>query len=250
MSNKNALLTKLFQYRFDSGEGLKNHSLGNLLISAMTQITGTFENALIEASKILEVKGTIAAASTMDIDLSAKLSNGTIIYGESNITNSKEKIETVNLIPPDPKANPIAVNAIKNSDLILIGPGSLYTSVIPNLMIPEINNALKNSPALKFYICNVATEKGETNGYTVSDHIKAVHKHAGQNIFDVAVVNNNAIKSCPEEIYKSVDFGSIVKNISIEKEDLVDIRIPTQHDPIKLSRFIMDIFNKHTMSQK
>jgi uncharacterized cofD-like protein len=174
LSADESLVSELFQYRFDQGDGLKGHSFGNLFIAAMTEVSGSFVQALSESSKVLAVHGSIVPTTTANLQLSAKLADGTIVKGEHNISEVGGQIEQLMIDPPDAAAHPLALEAIRNADLIVIGPGSLYTSILPNLMVEGLTEAITAAPANKVYVCNVATQRGETEGYTVAAHHEAL----------------------------------------------------------------------------
>ena len=184
LSNDEELITQLFQYRFGTGAGLNGHSLGNLLITALTEITGSFEEGIAESAKVLAVQGQVLPSTLKNVTLVAdvKLPNKQAeveVKGESKITQKGGKIKRVWLEPANPAAFPPTVQAILSADLIIIGPGSLYTSVIANLLVPDLVDAIRASKAYKFYVCNVASEQGETDGYFCEDYIRAIEKHAG-----------------------------------------------------------------------
>jgi uncharacterized cofD-like protein len=195
-------MEQLFQYRFKEGT-LKGQNLGNLLIAAMTDIANGFELAVEQISNVLALTGKVYPVSLDDLRLGARLKDETIIYGESKIPEEQIKrnspIEEVFLIPKECKANPKVINAIEAADAIVLGPGSLYTSLIPNLLVEGISESIQNSHGIKIYVSNIMTQPGETTGYSVSDHIKAIYKHAGSEIIDYVIVNN---KKPPQEIAK------------------------------------------------
>jgi uncharacterized cofD-like protein len=183
------LMARLFQYRFSEGTPLSGHSFGNLFVLAMTGVTGTFEHALRETSRVLAVQGTILPSTLQDVQICADFMDGTEVCGESEIPEAGKPIERVRLKPEHPAAQPEAVKAILEADLIVLGPGSLYTSVVPNLLVEGIAKALIQSDGLKVYVCNVATQPGETDGYDVDAHVGALVRHLpGEvNPFDVVV---------------------------------------------------------------
>ncbi len=174
LSREEPLLTRLFQYRFSSGNGLEGHSFGNLFLSALTAITGNLETAITASSRVLAVQGQVVPATNIDVRLWAELEDGKRIYGESAIGKSPNPIVRIGCIPEKPPALPSAIDAIHNAELILLGPGSLYTSLLPNLLVPEIAEAIQRSKAPKLYICNLMTQPGETDGLDVSGHIRAI----------------------------------------------------------------------------
>jgi len=186
------LLSDLFQYRFESGDGLSGHSFGNLFLTAMTKITGDLESAIAASAKVLAVRGQVLPATSSDVNLWAELIDGRIIEGESNIPHSGGKIARVGCTPANPPALPAAIKAIHEADYIILGPGSLYTSIIPNLLVPEIRDAIAQATVPRFYVCNVMTQPGETDNYTVADHIKAIDNACGQRLFDAVVVNRQS----------------------------------------------------------
>ncbi len=174
LSTEESLLTKLFQYRFSSGTGLVGHSFGNLFLSALTSITGNLETAITASSSVLAVQGQVVPATNADVRLWAELENGERIEGESAISHARSPIARIGCYPNHPPALPSAIEAIENAELIIFGPGSLYTSLLPNLLVPEILQALLRSNAPKFYICNLMTQPGETDGLDVTGHIRAI----------------------------------------------------------------------------
>ena len=188
LAGEEKLLTELFQYRFTAGEGLNGHSFGNLFLTAMTDITGDIESAIARSSKVLAIRGKVLPATLTDVNLWAKFQDGTVVTGESNIPEVRGKIIDVGCNPPNPPATPAVIKAIEEAEYIILGPGSLYTSIIPNLLVPEIRKAIISSKAPKIYVCNIMTQKGETDGYSVADHIKAIDKVCGGKVFDAVLV--------------------------------------------------------------
>lgn len=249
LAKKEDLLTDLFEYRFQQGKGLKGHSLGNLLLLALTKITGSFKKAVYAASEILDTTGKVIPATLDNINIIAYLTSGRKVCGERKayLLGRKDPIKKVELSNIDAKANTEAVKAIKNADLILIGPGSLYSSLIPNFLIKSINKEiLKNKKAKKIYICNVSTERGETQDYSVEDHIQALVNHSDPKLFSVVLVNNKIIKTTQ----KAQKLGE-VHNITYAKNkfgrykiigaDLIDKNKPLYHDSDKLGKVIVEM---------
>ena len=189
LSDVEPYLEKMFQYRFDSGE-VKGHPVGNLMIAAMTDIHGDFSTAVKVMSRILNVRGTVLPTTNDIATLNAVLSDGEIIRGESSITKAGGVIDHVYITPSRVKPNEDVLKAIEEADYIIMGPGSLYTSIIPNLVISKVSEKIKESNAKKIYVCNVMTQHGETDNYTVSDHIVAINKHVEENIFDLVIANS------------------------------------------------------------
>lgn len=195
LSNDEALLTHLFQYRFPDGQsGLNGHSLGNLLITALADITGSFEEAVAESGRVLAVRGRVLPSTLQQVDLIADVHlplvpAGVRIEGESEIPSSTWRVKRVYLQPSSPPAYPEAIKALLAADLIVIGPGSLYTSILPNLLVPEITEAIRSSKALKVYVCNIAAQPGETDHYTCEDHVRVIEEHVGKGLFQVVLAN-------------------------------------------------------------
>ncbi|MEG4804590.1 YvcK family protein [Microcoleus sp. ARI1-B5] len=188
LADEEKLLTELFQYRFQAGDGLVGHSFGNLFLTAMSDIAGDLEQAIAASSKVLAVRGEVLPATLSDVSLWAELSDGRRIEGESSITEANGKIVKIGCTPANPPALPRAVEALQEADFIIIGPGSLYTSVIPNLLVKEIADAIANSQVPRIYVCNIMTQPGETDGYSVADHIRAIDRACGRPLFDAVVV--------------------------------------------------------------
>jgi uncharacterized cofD-like protein len=193
LSEDEALLSQLFQHRFNKGSGLEGHSFGNLFLAALTSITHDFSEAVRLSSEILVTRGHIHPATTSNIELEALMEDGTRVRGETNITASKVRIHELFLVPPDVDPLPQTLDAIARADIISIGPGSLFTSLIPNLLVHGIADAIVDSPATKVYICNLMTQANESLGLTAADHIRALNRHAGQQIFDYALINRTPV---------------------------------------------------------
>ncbi len=187
LADEEKLLTELFQYRFEAGDGLTGHSFGNLFLTAMSEITGDLEQGIAASSKVLAIRGQVLPATLSDVNLWAKLADGRRIYGESSITEAKGTIVKIGCIPPDPPALPKVIQAIEEADFIVMGPGSLYTSIIPNLLVPEITQAIAAANVPRIYVCNAMTQPGETDNYTVADHIRAIDQACGYRLFDAVI---------------------------------------------------------------
>ena len=188
-----ALMRDLFQFRFDKNSEFSGHSFGNLFLTVMTRLTGDFEKAIKETSKVLALRGQVIPSSLGDVTLVAHFHDGSTVIGEEQIPKARKAISKVSLTPELPLATPDALKAIKEAQIIVLGPGSLYTSIIPNLLIKEIAKAIADSEAIKVYVCNVMTQPGETDGYSVGDHIKALVKHSSARILDYCVVNTGEV---------------------------------------------------------
>ena len=251
LADDETLMGQLFQYRFASGNGLGGHSLGNLLITALAEITGSFEEGVAELGRVLAVRGQVLPSSLHDMRLVADIElseqGGPVqVKGESKIPQAAGHIRRVWLEPDNPLAYPPAVQAILNADLILIGPGSLYTSILPNLLVPDLADALRATRALKFYVCNVASQPGETDGYTCGDHVRSLEKHIGSRLFDIVIANNWFQATLPEYLSFIRVEPDLEEEYSIYATDLVDREKAWRHDSQKLAQAAMDLFFERT----
>ena len=253
------LVTKLFQYRFKTGEGLEGHSFGNLFLTALCSITGNMVRAVQESSKVLSIRGRVLPSTLDDMKLAAELADGTIVRGESSIPETGKRIKRLFTEPANCKALPDVLQAIKEADLIILGPGSLYTSVIPNLLIKEISQSISKSQAKKIYVCNIMTQPGETTGYSASEHIKAILDHAGYpNMIESVLVNN----SLPDDL--SPDYAAAnsypvvvdIDNIKAMNINVVATRLYEEneekyvrHSPSRLARAISYWYKKQLKSK-
>ncbi len=259
LADDEALITQLFQYRFPSRVGeagstgaLDGHSFGNLFITAMTGVTGSFERALVESGRVLAIRGQIIPSTLEDVTLCAELagedSANRTVSGESAIPEARRPIERVYLQPDNVSAYPPAVRAILEADLIVAGPGSLFTSVLPNLLVDDIVSAIRASTALKVYICNVATQAGETEGFEVCDHVIALERHTGPCLFPCVLVNTNLVDTPPP----SWNFQQVVMRKPLGTEyqviaaDVVDEQRPWRHHPDKLARVLMNWYERQS----
>ncbi len=246
LADTEPLLEKLFQHRFSSGSGLEGHSFGNLFIAAMSEITGDFEVAVKESSKVLAVRGRVLPVSLDSVVLCAEMDDGETVCGESRIVEDERAIRRVFVTPEQVAPLPEALAAIRDADAIVLGPGSLYTSVIPNLLIPGVVDAIKSSKASKLYVCNVMTQPGETTGYTASQHLKAIIDHAGPGIVDYVLVNTQEIRPDLLEKYHFEGAEAVVvdadalraMNVKLVVEDLVVQDQLVRHEPKRLSRSV------------
>lgn len=246
LADTEPLMEKLFQYRFEGDTALAGHSFGNLFIAAMNEVTGDMETALKESSKVLAVKGRVIPASKEHVRLDAVMTDGTVVEGESRIPEAHKKIRRVQLFPKKVPAVPAALEAIESADAIILGPGSLYTSIMPNLLVEGVARALKNSKAIKIYICNVLTQPGETDRYTAAQHAKAILDHTGHGAIDYVLVNSTPI---PEEMWKGtgstpveIDEDKInALGMGLIKADLMSTTEIGRHDPDKLCAAVMKI---------
>jgi uncharacterized cofD-like protein len=244
LADDESLTTQLFQYRFREGNSLNGHSFGNLFISAMAEVTGSFERALLESGRVLAVRGRILPSTLQDVTLWAELVDevapGRFVAGESQIPKARLPIERVFLEPGGVRPYPEALRAILNADLIIAGPGSLFTSVLPNLLVSDIVKAIRASPALKIYVCNVATQPGETEGFSVADHVAALERHIGPGVFANVLANDNFSFPLPGDIEQVALLLPPEEKYTTITGDLVDERNPWRHDPARLAKALMD----------
>src|SRR5450432_2007852 len=213
VSEDENLLSKLFQYRFSSSGDLEGHSFGNLFLAALTAMTGDFGVAVKKASEILATRGHILPATSADVALEAIMDDGSHVVGETRITASKRRIVELKMVPADPEPMPQTLQAIADADLITIGPGSLFTSLIPNLLVRGIPEAIRESSALKVYVCNLMTQANESLERTAADHIRALNDHAGAQIFDYALVNSAQLSSDLKAKYALEGASQIVVDV-------------------------------------
>lgn len=247
MSDVEPMLIELFQHRFTSQNGLSGHSLGNLLLAAMTSITGDFYTGVKEISRVLNVKGQIFPISNENLSLYAEMMDGEIISGESNIPHANKQIKRIFLKPQPVHAFPNAIKAIEEADLVVVSPGSLYTSILPSLITPKIDEAIRNTKAKVVYVCNLMTQYGETTGYTASQHVKAIIDHIGENTIDSIIVHNEPINKAIREIYAEENAEPVIYdtdrllNLGLEiiEGDIIDYERKTlRHDTEKLARLL------------
>ena len=210
LSEEEAMLSRLFRYRFEAGAGLEGHSFGNLFLSAMTAITGDFSQAVKDSSAILATRGHIYPATTSNAQLYAIMDDGSFVRGETNITASHRHIVELRMAPANAKPLPVALQAIESADLITIGPGSLFTSLVPNLLVRDLSKAIMNARALKVYICNLMTQANESLGLTAGDHIRALYKHARHEFFDYALLNSTTVSPALAQKYAEKGQAPIV----------------------------------------
>lgn len=251
LSDDEAMLTQLFQYRFTDASGLGGHSFGNLFISALAEITGSFEEAVAESGRVLGVRGRVLPATLHNVRLVADVelpnqSGSVRVEGESSIPEMPGRVRRVWLEPNSPFAFPPAVRAILAADLIVIGPGSLYTSILPNLLVPDLHEAVRASRALKAFVVNIATQPGETSQYSVLDHVRVLEDHVGENLADVIVYNNCYDSSLPNVSDWVKLEGQAGSGYPLYGADLVNNQHPWRHDSDKLAQVLMDLLFERT----
>ncbi|MCY7392133.1 MAG: YvcK family protein, partial [Leptolyngbyaceae cyanobacterium CAN_BIN12] len=255
LADEEKLMTELFQYRFQAGDGLTGHSFGNLFLTAMNEITGDLEQAIAASSRVLAVRGEVLPATLSDVRLWADLTDGRRIEGESSITEAGGAIVRVGCTPENPPALPRALVAIQEADFIIIGPGSLYTSIIPNLLVPDIADSIARSKAPRIYVCNIMTQEGETQGYSVGDHIQAIDRACGKSLFEAVLVhkqmptaraliryaqeNSNPVP-LDRDVVVRLGRRIILANVIDEEEHTGAVR----HNPEALARVLFRWFTK------
>jgi len=249
LADAEPLMGELFQYRFQEGTDLKGHSFGNLFITAMTQVAGDFDQAIKQSSKILAIRGRVVPSTLKRVTLIATHEDGKVTYGETRLAKSKSPVKDIELRPNDCKPTPEALDAIVEAEAIILGPGSLYTSVISNLLVGGVVRAIENSTALKVYICNVMTQSGETDGYSASDHVKALVAHTSPRILDVCVVNSGTIPAHLLAKYKEEGASQVMIDREAVKEmgyrlvekDVITTKDFVRHDSDKLAKLIISL---------
>ena len=250
LSKDEPLLSSLFQYRFHAGKGLRGHNFGNLFLAALTHVTGDFAEAVRVSSKVLAVRGRIFPSTLSNVHLVATLADGKRVRGETRISHSQVPIRRIALNPRRVRPLPAAVEAIQNADLIFMGPGSLYTSVIPNLLIPEIARAVARSKAPCVYIANLMTQPGETTHYALSDHIRAIQEHVRGRVIDVVVANRQSISPQVARRYRAqgaepvlLDGENVLKTkVQLITGNLVEEHGVLRHNSPRLARLLLDEF--------
>jgi uncharacterized cofD-like protein len=251
LSNDEDMLAQLFQYRFSGSPDLDGHSFGNLFITALADLTGSFESAVVESGRVLSVNGRVLPSTLNDVKLVASMElphslNEVRVEGESQIPKMAGRVRRVWLEPDDAPAFPPVIKELLNADVIVVGPGSLYTSLLPNLLVQDVLASIHVSRAIKIYVCNIATQSGETDSFTCYDHIRALEGHVGEDLFDIILCNDN---------YNG-DVGANSRWVIVDEKtksdtrtycaDLIDEGHPWRHDPVKLAQVILDIFYDRT----
>ncbi|MCL6570252.1 MAG: YvcK family protein [Bacillus sp. (in: Bacteria)] len=250
LSDVEPLVEEMFQHRFNTSNELSGHSLGNLILAAMTSITGNFVHAIQEMSKILNVRGKVLPSANQSVILHAEMEDGTIVSGESKIPYSGKRINRVFMTPKNIRPLPESIQAIRQADLIIIGPGSLYTSILPNLLVPRLGGEVCRSRAKKVYICNLMTQAGETHGFTASDHVKALYDHMDCAFIDTILVNNEEVPADIQlryneeladpvryDLQRLFELGLEVVHADIAYQENGAIR----HDPKKVAKIIYNL---------
>lgn len=254
LANEEKLLTELFKYRFEAGSGLVGHSFGNLFLTAMSEITGDLEQAIAASSKVLAVRGQVLPSTLSDVQLWAELDNGRRIVGESKIAEARRRIVHIGCLPPNPPALPKAIRAIEEADYIIVGPGSLYTSIVPNLLVPDLVKAIAAKRVPRIYVCNIMTEPGETEGFSVSDHIRALDAACGQYLFDAVLVQKTPPSEAVIRHYAQQGVGPVILDRAAVIEsgrriiaaNVMDERpnLTVRHHPDHLARVLLRWYSR------
>ncbi|HEX9760466.1 MAG TPA: gluconeogenesis factor YvcK family protein [Candidatus Acidoferrales bacterium] len=250
LSKDEALLGRLFQYRFDTGQGLRGHSFGNLFLTALTRVTGDFPEAVRLSGQVLAIRGRIFPSTAQNVTLEATLEGGTKVAGETRISRSRRRIRRLRLVPRRVRPMPEVLEAIRQADLILVGPGSLYTSILPNLLVEGVAKGLRRSGATRVFISNLMTQPGETGGYTAAEHIRAIYQHTGPDLFDWVVVNRKPISARLLRRYRAqgaepvgVNVGELQRmGLRCILDDLLEEDGVVRHDAPRLTRLILEEF--------
>jgi len=253
-----AMMGDLFQFRFSSESQLQGHNFGNLFLTAMVQVTGDFEKAVEESGRILAIRGKVIPATTSNVQLVAEFEDGSVIEGEARIPKRMEKIRRVYLAPSDPQPTRAAIDAIREADVIVLGPGSIFTSIIPNLVIKEISRAISESKAFKIYVCNVMTQQGESDGYTASDHVRKIVEHSNPKVINACLVNSAEVPLDAQGRYKSEDSFPVKPDGDRIREmgymavatDLLHITDYVRHDSEKLTRAIIRLIERYKVIKR
>ena len=251
LSNDEDLLTQLFQYRFSGIGGLDGHSFGNLFISALSDITGSFEEAVAESGRVLSVHGRVLPSTLHDVRLVADMRlphvlNEVRVEGESHIPEAAGRVRRVWLEPDNAPAFPPVLQAILSADLIIVGPGSLYTSLLPNLLVPDVLAALRAGRGLKVFVCNIAAQTGETEAYTCYDHVHALEEHTGEDLFDLILCNDNYDENLSRDVEWVRADGRTLSDSRTYSTNLVDVAHPWRHDSEKLAEVLMNLYFERT----
>jgi uncharacterized cofD-like protein len=250
LSQDEALLGRLFQYRFDSGRGLKGHSFGNLFLTALSYVTGDFTEAVKVSSRVLAIRGRIFPSTLQNVSLEAVMTDGKVVPGETRITKSGKKIKRLRLHPRRVRPVPEVLEAIAQANLILVGPGSLYTSILPNLLVSGVTEAIEKSSATKVYLPNIMTQPGETNGFTVADHVRVIYEHVHRKLFDWIVANNQPISSGVARRYLAEGAKAVPIDLAeLQRmgcrclfDDLVEEHGVVRHDADRLAKLLVEEF--------
>jgi uncharacterized cofD-like protein len=257
LSKDEALLSRLFQFRFSAGRGLAGHNFGNLFLAALTHVTGDFAEAVRVSSRVLAIRGRIFPSTVSNVTLEAILENGQRVHGETRITASRSPIRKLMLVPRNVRPLAEAIKAIRDADLILIGPGSLYTSILPNLLIPDVARAIARSRAPRVYVANLMTQPGETTDYSVAEHLRAIQNHVKPRIVDYVVANRKKVSPAVARRYRkqgasqvTVDTAGLRKmGVQVLLGNLLEEQEKIRHNSARLARLLLDEFVPHAVKK-
>ena len=252
LSEDSALLSRLFQYRFKAGRGLKGHSFGNLFLTALTDITGDFPDAVRSSAEVLNIAGRIFPSTDANVSLEAVLDDGSVVSGETRISHTRRRIREIRLQPKRVRPLKDTLDAIARADLITLGPGSLFTSVIPNLLVAGIPRAIRQSPATKAYFMNLMSQPGETTNFTAVDHLTALYDHSRGKLLDCVIMSNSRITPATRRRYEAQNSSPIIceagairsMGLDVIEEDLVQKGFMVRHNPAAIARVAVDLAAK------
>lgn len=250
LSQDEALLSRLFQYRFHAGRGLRGHSFGNLFLAALSHVTGDFTEAVRLSGEVLAIRGRIFPSTTQNVTLEAVMEDGRVVAGETRIGRSGKRIRRVRLVPRRVRPLPEVLEAIGQADLILVGPGSLYTSLIPNLLVSGVAEAIEQSKATRVYIANLMTQPGETQGYSVAEHVRAIYRHTRRSLFDWVVINHQPVSPAVARRYRAdgaeqvrADVGELQRmGLRCVFDNLLEEHGVVRHNGERLTRLLLEEF--------
>jgi uncharacterized cofD-like protein len=253
LSQDETLLGRLFQYRFHAGRGLRGHSFGNLFLAALSHVTGDFTEAVRLSGEVLAIRGRIFPSTTQNVTLEAVMEDGRVVAGETRITRSNKRIRRVRLVPRRVRPLREVLEAIAQADLILAGPGSLYTSIIPNLLVSGVPEAIEKSKATRIYVANLMTQPGETQGYSVADHVRAIYQHTRRSLFDWVVINHQPVSPAVARRYRAdgaeqvrVDVGELQRmGLRCVFDNLLEEHGVVRHNRERLTHLLLEEFVEH-----
>ncbi len=255
LADSEPLMTELLQYRFNGQSGgLNGHSFGNLLIAALTEITGDFEQAIREASRVLAIRGRVLPPTAEPVTICAKMTDGSVVRGESAVTGAGKQIDYVYMDPPGPRAVAEVIRAIEEADLIVVGPGSTFTSVIPNFLVPEVAEAVRGAHAIKVFVCNIMTQPGETTGFSAADHVRAIQRHTGEVPFDYVLLNSAPVDDGVLRKYRATGADLVEPDYTeVARMGLIPVRAElvslspdgwVRHDPEAVAAKLMELLEE------
>ena len=251
LADSEVVMQQLMDYRFSTNGQLNGHSFGNMLIAALAGIGGDFSKGVEIAGELLAIRGRVIPSTSADVTMVGSTVSGQMLLGESRVGTATERLRSIALVPPDAPAHPEAKDAIREADLIILGPGSLFTSIVPNLLVREISTALAGASGLKMYVCNVAEEPGQTTGYSVLDHLNVVRHYAGDNSVNIVIANNNPLQGRELPVLSLIRTKAAWEDTAVYIEaDVIDEETPSRHDPTKLAATVASTYRNHRGSRR